>query len=197
MFLRFRIWAPMRFHDFNQDENMQADISWLRKIGSAGALTLAWPGVMAAVPPSDPPTNYFGPTTFASAVATNVRFASGTGTIVSGAALDGYFWGTGDSTTQWTGGTIATYLQADGSAAITVIGSGLTLLDLGPYFSGEKYHVSGMLLSGESVSIDAYTYSSGSIVVRNVPEPATYAMWLFGLVPIFLRLIRTTGAKSH
>ena len=103
--------ARLGLHRFNEEDHMQIAMSRLVKFASPSALFLASSGAMAAVPPTDPPVTYAGPVTFASTIGTNVRFISGVATITSGAALDGYFWGTGDSTTQWSGGTVASYLQ--------------------------------------------------------------------------------------
>lgn len=139
-------------------------------------------GAAAAVPFEAAPVDYAGPVTFGDAVAANIRLVSGTASIIAGAGLDGYFWGTGFSATEWRGGTIASYLQADQGASITVVGSGLTISEVGPWFGGTKYTITGNLLSGDAVQIDAYTYSGGSLHVANVPEPPAVAMVLSGLL---------------
>ncbi len=93
-----------------------------------------------------------------------------------------------------TGGAIASYLQVDTGSTLVVKGTGLSLVDVGPFFSGEQYLISGKLLSGESINIDAYAYSGGTFQVLNVPEPVTYALMLAGAVLIGLQ--RTSGARN-
>lgn len=141
---------------------------------------------MAAVPPADPPVNYDGNVTFSSLVKHNVglNLDGGPGAsaqIISGADLQGYLWASNDSVAHWHAGSIASYLQADGSASIHVYGFGLNLSLVEPWFGGTRYHLTGMLEDHSAIDIDAYTYSGGSYILHSIPEPQTYALMLVGL----------------
>ncbi len=139
----------------------------------------------AAVSPSDPPVAYAGPVTFSQAIASNVLLNSGEAMVVDGAALDGYFWATGSLTqATWAGGSIDSYLQADAGATITAVGADLLLTYIGPYFTGQRYLLAGHLVSGQSISIDAYTYSGGTVVVQSIPEPSSALMLAMGLFAV-------------
>lgn len=112
--------------------------------------------------------------------------------LVAGGSIGGYLWGSGSSTVNVSGGTIASYVQADAICSFNIYGSNLTLTNPTLYFTGTRYTLQGTLQDGHVLNIFAYKYDNAQFVLHNstVPAPAALLTTLIGAVPGVYFLLR-------